>query len=157
VVALEQRVDLVAVPARIAELDRVAARARKRLQERREAFDVDRPSRRQLIQDRSERARETLRAGEEQPDRIGRILQLLHVRQVAARLHRVDEPARRAVRPPGEGFRFGEPIERVVDLDGIEPLSVIRQPPGLGELSRIKITAPMRILPARATDTYVRI
>jgi hypothetical protein len=50
---LEQREHLVRVPARFAKFDRLTMPARQRLQKRFEAFDLQRPARGQLVEDRS--------------------------------------------------------------------------------------------------------
>src|SRR5262249_57996294 len=93
-VTREQGEDGVVVPARIAELDRVAAALRKRAQERREAFDVDRPVRRKLIQDRSESVPEAPGAREEAANRLGRGLEPLPFAAVAAGLSRAHQSPR---------------------------------------------------------------
>ena len=53
-VAAEQVVDAIVIPARIAELDRVPVPLRKRPQEMLEPFQVDREARRKLVEDRAE-------------------------------------------------------------------------------------------------------
>jgi len=68
----------------------------------------------------------------------------------------VDEAARRAASPGGEGRRVGKAIEGVVDLDRIEAFGVMLEPSGLGQVSRIKISPPVLVLPARTADTYVK-
>src|SRR5262249_46052192 len=133
------------------------ASSRQRLQKRPEAVDVEGPPRRQLIQHGAERCAELRRPREEAMQRVARLFQFLHVRQVAARLHRIEKSARRALSPCVERVGFREAIERVVDLDRIEALGVILEPSRLPELCRIKISSPMLILPTRAADTYVKL
>ena len=60
--AIQQRERPVVVPARIAELDDVLASRRKRVEELFEAFEIERPLRRELIQDGAQRAPEFPRA-----------------------------------------------------------------------------------------------
>src|SRR5438067_2591194 len=151
---IQQRDHIVRVPRRLAEFDGMSPRARQRFEKFLESFEVHRPSRRQLIQDGTERRAEALRAREEQPERLLRLLQLLHVREKTARLHGIHEPARRSPGPCGERRRRGKAIKGVVHLDRIEMLSVILEPAALRELRGIKIALPMPVLPARAADTY---
>src|SRR5581483_2605252 len=143
--------------ARIAEFDRVPPRSRQPAQECVEPIQIQRPARRQLIEDRAQRGAEASRSREEQLQRFGRVFQFLHVREVAAGFHRVHEPWRCAPRPRRERRRVRQAIERVVDLDGIEPLRVILEPLRGGEPGGIEIASPVLILPPRTADTYVKI
>src|SRR5262249_37425310 len=96
-------------------------------------------------------------AREEAANRLGRVLELLHVREVAAGFHGVHESARRAAPPRGKSRRLRQPIKRVVDLDRVDALRVVVQPAALRQLGWIKVAAPVPVLPAGATDTYVSI
>src|SRR5438093_12957977 len=93
-----------------------------------QSIDVYWPTRRKLIEHGSERGAKPPRAREEALDRFGRILQFLHVRQKAARLHCIEEPARNAAPPRGKHRRFRQPIKRVVDLDCVESGRVEPEP-----------------------------
>src|SRR5699024_1318632 len=49
-----------------------------------------------------------------------------------------------------------EPVEGVVDLDGIERSGVAFEPTRPGNGRRVKIATPVLVLPARATDSWRR-
>ena len=109
--SVEEREHFVRVPARIAELDRMAPPFRKRPEKDFQSLDVHRPARRKLIEDRPKSVAEVFRAGEESLDWLLGVLQLFHVREKAAGLDRVQEAARHAAFPRGEGRRFRESIK----------------------------------------------
>ena len=61
-------------------------------------------------------------------DAAGEIRQPPDVRQVAAGLDGEHEPRRRLLDPPRDRCLQREPVEGVVDLDGVELLRVVLQP-----------------------------
>src|ERR1043165_1564440 len=99
VVLPQELVDLIGHPRLIAQLERIAMAARQRLQELLEPLDVDVPSRRELPEDRAELLAEALGAREKVPEAARRVLELDHVRDEAAPLHR-EEELRRGRLPP---------------------------------------------------------
>src|SRR5262245_48977200 len=124
---------------------------RKRGQKRLEALDVDCPAWWKLKEYRSERATEVAGPLEKALDRRPRILQLLHVSEVAAGFHGVLETTRRAAAPLLERGRLGEAIERVVDFNGVEALRVVLEPRMLRKTRRIEVASPVPVLPPRAS------
>src|SRR4029079_3046679 len=93
---------------------------------------------------------EAAHAREEPGDRLLGILQLFHVRQEAAGLDGELELRRRTAGPGGERRALGQPVEAVVDFDGIERPRVVLEPARLGQLRGIEIALPVFVLPARA-------
>ena len=83
--------------ARIRRLD--AARVRHRVEEYAKPIDVFLELPRQLVEDRSALSTELIGSTEELVERIVRILQLLHVGQIPAGLHRKQESTRRPRAP----------------------------------------------------------
>ena len=154
---LKQREHLVCIPRGLPEFDGVTASPRQRLQKRFETGEAHRrqwPARRQLIKDRPERRAEQFCARKEELERTLGILELLHVRQIPARFQGVYEPARHAPAPGSESRGVGQPIEGVIDLNGIEALGVVLQPPALRQVGRIEVATPMFVLPSGASDAY---
>ena len=65
----------------------------------------------------------------------------------------VDRPLRRKLLAPfRKRLRRRQAIEAVVDFDRVECQRVVRKPAGRGELSRVEITPPVGLLPARTAD-----
>jgi hypothetical protein len=79
-----------------------------------EPVDIETPSRRELIENGTERASEESRPRKEPVERLLGILQLLHVREEAACFYRIDEPRMNPLLPSRERRCFGQPVERVV-------------------------------------------
>src|SRR5205823_2548319 len=117
-----------------------------------EPFAVQRPQRRELIQDRTKRASEAVRAREQPAERLNGLFQFFHVREESTGLHGEQESARHAAFPCGERRRSGEAIKRVVDLDRVESPGVKLQPATLREGGGIEVVAPVFVLPAGAAD-----
>ena len=103
---------------------------------------------RQLVQDGTKAGAQLFRVLEEACERIVWVLQLLHVREKTAGLHRVQKPRRRLLAPSGERFWRRQTIETVVDFNRIEGKGVVGKPSGHGELGWIEIAAPVFVLPA---------
>src|SRR5207249_11797821 len=144
----EEAEDFVCIPGRIAELDRVTRTARQGEEKCAQAFDIDAPPRRQLVENRTKRAAETPRAREEAIERLGWVLQFLHVREKAAGLHSVHESGRGTRSPVGEGRCLGQSVKGVVDFDGVELRDVVIEPSALRQFRGIKVAAPVFVLPA---------
>jgi hypothetical protein len=125
---------------------------RKRGQEVFEPLEVDRPARWQLIQHGAEVRSELAHVLEKAQQRGLRILQLLHVRQEAARFDGIQKPARRLFAPLREGARLRQPVEAVVDLDRIEAEGVMAEPARLRKIGRIEVAPPVRVLPTGTAD-----
>src|SRR3954454_11238762 len=154
-VPAQQLVDLLAEPARVAELEAVAP-GRQQVEGAGERVVVALEPLRQLPQHRPElrRADERLDALVEAPDPLLDVAQLLHVDEVAARLEREHEPGRRLLHPPRDRVARGEAVEGRVDLDGVEDLGVAREPARLAHALRIEDAAPRAVLPAAAADAH---
>ena len=84
-----------------------------------------------------------------------RVAQLHAVRAELAELHRVHEARRRLGGPALDRSRGRQPVEGVVDLDGVEQLGVALEPASLRELGGIHRPAPVLVHPARAADPDV--
>ena len=154
---LQQRKDLVGVPARIAEFDDVAGPGRQRLQKSRQSFEVQRPARRQLEEHGTERGVQVTGALQKAVDRLVRILELFHVRQEPAGLDGVDKSRRCLTCPFTECRCFGESVEGVVDLHGVEPRGIVVKPAIQRQLVRIEVSAPVLLLPARTSHAGNRV
>jgi hypothetical protein len=92
--------------------------------------------------------------GEESLDVLGGLLEPLDVSDVAAGLDREAEVVGRFLDPPADRVLGRQPIEGVIDLDGVELRRVVAQPLALRELFRVKGPAPVLVDPARAADPY---
>src|ERR1043166_7495580 len=128
VMTTHQLVDAFVVPAGLAELYRMTVAARQCTEKDLEALEVQRPARWKLVKDRSEPRSQLPRVIEEARERIVGILQLLHVRQEAPRLHGVEKARWRLLAPLRERLGRRQPVEAVVDLDRIERQGVVREP-----------------------------
>src|SRR6185503_17086330 len=118
-----------------------------------EAVNIDSPPGGELVKDWPERRAQHSGTPEQAVDWLGRVLQLLHVRQEPACFDRV-EKARGRFRFPGlEGRCVGQSIKGVVDLDRVEARAIVGEPSGLWQVGRIERSAPMSILPTRTADT----
>src|SRR5581483_2683798 len=89
-------------------------------------------------------------------ERIDWIPQLLHVRQIAARLNGEEEPGRNPSAPCREKIFGRQTIEAVVHFDRVEAAGVELEPPRLRKVCWIEITAPVPVLPSRAADAEGR-
>ena len=69
-----------------------------------------------------------------------------------AHLHRVLETRRRRLGPALDDRGSRQPVERAVQLDGVEVLGIPGEPGSLGEAGRVDDAAPIPVLPPRATD-----
>ena len=126
--------------------------SRKRRQERRQPLHVRHPPGRKLIQQRTETCAQVLRMLEQTMQRLGRVLQLLHVCQIAAGFDREQEWRRHPFAPGGERLRRWKAIERVVQLDAVEHARVRLEPRPSRHMCCVEPCAPMRVVPARAAD-----
>src|SRR3954470_18984916 len=152
-VPAQQLVDLLAEPARVAELEAVAP-GRQQVEGGGERVVVALEPLRQLPQDRAELRRpdERLDALVEAPDALLDVAQLLHVDEVAARLEGEHEPGGRLLDPPRDRVAGGEAVEGRVDLDRVEDLGIAPQPARLAHALRVEDAAPRAVLPAAAAD-----
>ena len=152
---VQQAVDLGREPARVAELEAVAS-GREPLERVRQPVVVAAEALRQLPQDRPELRRLDERSDTrvEPLDAPLHVSQPLHVREVAARLDGEEKVLRRVRHPAGDGVRFREPVERRVDFDRVEQRRVVREPAPGRAAGRVDTAAPVRVVPARATDPH---
>src|SRR5438874_8723907 len=85
-----------------------------------------------------------------------RVDEALDVRHVAADLDREHEAGRRFRYPARHGARARQPVEGVVELDGVEELSVVAQPARRRAPLRIEdAVPPVGVVPARTADSQV--
>src|SRR5581483_1836303 len=150
-VAPEQLVGLADEPARVPELERVAA-GREPCQRVRQPLVVPRKVGRQLPEHRAElrRADERVDALVEASHRLAHVGQPLQVGHVPARLD-AEEKARRALLDPArDRLHRRQAIEGVVDLDGVEQGRVVPEPPDGRQPLRVDDLAPVLVVPARA-------
>src|SRR5579862_3985959 len=124
----------------------------QRLEELSEAVIIPMKAGRELPQDRPGTRFQLIGALEEAGDALGRVFQALDVGDEAAALDGEPETFRRALPPTFEGLRFGQTVEGVVDLDGVETLGVELEPGALRQAFGIKDLAPMVVDPARAAN-----
>src|SRR3954454_22132360 len=152
-VPAQQLVDLVAEPARMAELEAVQP-GRQPVERGRERVVVALEPLRQLPEHRAElrRAGERLDALVEAPDALVDVAELLHVDEVPARLQREDEVRRRLLHPARDRVARGEPVGGRVDLERVDRLGVAPQPLRLAYPLRVQDAAPAAVLPAAAAD-----
>ena len=155
-VTLHRVSNLRAVPRRLTEFDDVSRAPRERSHEVTESIDVDPPPWRQLIEDRTEMAPQTSKPREQPLERLLGILQLLHMRQEPARLHREFKTSRHAAGPREKRPALRQPIKAVIDLDRVETCRVVRQPARRRHIHRIQLAAPVPVLPARASNAGTR-
>ena len=81
-----------------------------------------------------------------------RFLETPDVGEEAARLGREEEAFGRPARPALEGLVGGLPVERHVELDGVEPLRVPLEPARLRHAAGVEALTPVAVLPARRPD-----
>jgi hypothetical protein len=142
-------------PARVAELDRMAEVGREFGERAGEALIVALEGRRQLPQQRAElaRLRERLDPIEQKLQVAAGLAQPFDVRQVAADLDCEREVRRRPVGPALGGFASRQPVERRIELDGVEAARVELEPAPCRETRRVELaSAPGPVIPARAAD-----
>src|SRR5207302_7469631 len=84
--------------------------------------------------------------------RLGWVLELLHMRQVTTGFDRIDETRWRLATPLQERLHRRQAVKRIIDLHRIELLCVIGEPALHGKVGRIKEPAPVRVDPPRSTD-----
>src|SRR4051794_14250733 len=96
----EQIIDFLRVPGRVTELESIAIAAGQGCEKDSQTLAVKGPIRRELKYNRTELRPQQLGAGNKFCQRRRRVLQLLHVCDEAAALHRKSE-IRRHGRPPG--------------------------------------------------------
>ena len=111
------------------------------------------PARRELHE---RRARARRRAGTTRSRWLGnhdcRVAQLHAVGAELAELRRVDEARRRLLRPVLDRGGRRQPVERRVELDGVEARRVALEPPPLRQISGIHRAAPVAVHPPGAPD-----
>ena len=126
---------------------------RQRLQKAGEALAIGFEPARQLEHDRAEFFRERLDPREEPKNPLLRLLEALHVGQIAAALAGEDEALRRRLAPAAEGRDLDQPVEGAVDLDRVEALGIAAQLlDPFAHAARIERPAPMLVAPARRPD-----
>src|SRR5678815_2900308 len=120
----------------------------KRIEQRRILLEV----RRELKQHRPELRAERRCGLEKLPHQIAAIAQPAVVRDPPGGFQRQLEPLRGGLIPPVENLLVRRAIERVVDLDGWEPFSVIGQHLRRRQLLRIEAALPFGIVVAGGAD-----
>ena len=151
----EEREDVVMPPALVPELEDVPMVWWQDFQELGQTRIVSRKGGRQLVEDRTEMVGERLDPIAEQFERVGSIVKAPVVRDEAARFDAEAEACRSGGLPRLYGAFRGEPVEAVIQLDGIELLGVVVEPAGLGDVARKEIALPVLVAPPGAADTNV--
>src|SRR3954447_18655573 len=142
-------------PARVAELDAVAGR-RHQLQRSGEDGVVAGEVLGQLPEDRAELAALAQRL-QRVPEASEALLdppQPFHVGEVAAPLDSEEEARRRALDPAFDDLALDQPVEGVVDLDGVEDLGVALEP-ARRRHPLVDAAPPGVVGPARAADPHI--
>jgi len=96
----------------------------------RSSLGVAVPSRRELKQHGAELVAEGLQPLDEPRHVVSRVLELLHVGDIAAGLGGEDEASRHRLAPAHEGAFARHLVEGVVDLDADEVPGIVGQPIG---------------------------
>jgi hypothetical protein len=117
-----------------------------------EGVGVGAQSRGQLKQHGTQLGAERVSPIHEPGHRLGRVAQPLDVGEVAAHLHGHHEVVRCAGAPVSEGLPLGQPVERVVDLDGGEPVGEVLQPQAHRHVPWVEPVPPRVVLPAGRAD-----
>jgi len=139
----------------VPELDRVAKVGRELRERAGKALIVALEGRRQLPQERTELAtlRKRLDPIEQELEVPAGLAQPLDVRQIPADFDREREVRRRLVSPALDRFASRQPVERRIELDGIEVARVELEPAPCRESRRVELAAaPGLVIPARAAD-----
>src|SRR5690606_23005474 len=89
---------------------------------------------------------------EEVRERRLHVLELAHVRDVAAALYREHEVVRHLVAPARVARRRLQGIEAAVQLDAVEALRGVAELQALRQALRVELPAPARVPPARDAD-----
>lgn len=152
----EHRARRVRPPPPITRLERVSdraavGRARQRRQKTIDARWVAGEVGRELPEHHAHRSQRRERL-EEAPERGLAIAELEAMRDERRALHDRVEAARQCVLPSCGRRGAREAVVRVVDLDRIEALGVVRQAIGEREICRIERAAPVGVDPARGPD-----
>src|SRR5215218_191154 len=126
--------------------------SRQDVQEVLQPCAVKLPAGRQLVEHGAQMTSKGPGAAEEALDRLLRVLELLHVREKAAGFYGEQESARRARGPVSERVFFRQPVETVVDFNGVEDGGVVLEPPLLRKVSRVEVPAPVFVLPPGTAD-----
>src|SRR5687768_12789315 len=146
VMPAEKSESLFAEPGLVPELDRPLEPLWRRFQKRRQALQVRLPPRWKLDQNGAQMVLQSFRAADESLQRLDRILQLLHMRRIAAEFERVEESVRRPIPPRLERRFRWQAVKAVIDLYGIEPLRIEVKPPPHRNLARIEQPFPVLVL-----------
>ena len=152
-VRAQELVDVLGEPARVPELEGVAA-GRQRLERTGEDVVVPLEARRQLPEQRPELAgsAQWLDACVHPLHSLSHASQALHVRQVTARLHREKEVVRCSLCPALDRLHGRQSVEGRIDLHSVEHVRVELEPPGRRAPLRIEDASPVLVAPAGAAD-----
>src|SRR4051812_20415975 len=148
----EHRIDLVDEPGEMAKLDRRTPPPGKLPEKRIELHEIDLEGRRKLKHGWSQPSPQRVNDLEKVGERLVIVTQPMNMSDTAGGLHHKAEVFGNLLGPAGQ-HRFGRyAIERVVDLDRVEPLGIVRQHLCSGELRGIEAPSPFRIGPATGAD-----
>jgi hypothetical protein len=140
------------VPRSVPELDGMAMLLWHQLEKAVEALGIEPKVRRQLPQNRAALFLQQIRAVEENLDGLALDVELFHLSDEAAALHRKNESVRRAIPPALHHGLQWEPIKSRVDFDGVESHCVIFQLARPSDLRRIKSAGPSFVNPSAGPD-----
>ncbi len=151
-VAPEQLQHLLVDPARVAKFEGVAMLGIQDLQQGFQAFGIASPAGRELEQDGAQPVAETGNASEKSGDTLLRILELLHVGDVAAGLGCEQKTRWHRIAPPFHRMFPGKVVERAVDFDAAEVTAVVFEQCPLGQIRGVEGAPPVGVGPAGGAD-----
>src|SRR5687767_11615697 len=147
-------VHLVVEPRVVAELERDACVARDQRQQRLQPRDVLLHVRRQTEQHRPTLLAERRHGAEQVRDRVSHLLQPPAMRYDARSLYREPEPGCHLTRPLAQRRFVRQAVERVVQLDRIETLGVVRQHTGFLHGFRVEAALPFLVRETARAGEY---
>src|SRR6185503_1563583 len=127
----------------------------QQIEKRLKLLRIERELRRKLPKNRPQlpsQPQHSLR--EEVCQRLFRVCQLQHVREIPRALHGKNEIVWCFIKPLFEALRSLKRIERTVQLDGAKVLRGEFEFPTLGQALGIKVSTPPLVAPARYSDPY---
>jgi len=150
----EQPAYVVDPPGRVPWLHRDPAARRERGKGAVQPLELEPQVRRQLQQHRAELVTEAGHAVHQPGDGFLRVLEPLEVGEEAGCLDGQDVVGRRPGGPGLEALPRRQPVEGVVDLDGLPLRGVVLQPQPLRQVLGVEAAAPVVVLPAGGADEH---
>lgn len=135
-------------PVRVTELEGEPVAAWEGLQEALKPLQVTPPPGRQLEQYWAEFRAQKSGPVQEGLQWLKRVFQSFYVRYEAAALQGKDKTLRGRIPPMGKSLLLGEPVERVVYLDGIEAGKVVFEKAVFADVRWVERAYPVVVMPA---------